>query len=198
MSSPIYGSQNKVSFFRVVVDTAAYKLKKLNGTTDATSATDAFLTLDLNQKSAPAIDGVLAGCVFTQHKDDEALLAALKELAWIPGNSSAGPTAVDLEDGSQIFGASGSAPLVVCVIPGPKNSDSKIKTTAILGTLTSKSGSFTQESKNGTTPTFEIVGHKADYAVVLDDFLDSAIFDTADTLTIPAGMGFNIEFLTAA
>lgn len=200
-SKTLNGGNNKLYIYRVADTGSAYQLKQTDGTTSATSYAHATVVLDVIESHKPDIKAPLADFTLDHYQDDPVFLDFIKQAAWTPSAASSSSTIAEiaLQDGTKMFGDGNvsGAPLYAAIVEGAKRPGANTrKTWAYFGTIENTAGST--EEKNGTVskPVFKFVGKKTLYNLALGSFLRTGAYAASQTLTIPAGLSFNAEFLT--
>lgn len=159
--------------------------------TEAAGSDDASLVLDETLNTKVDFNGRLGTITWTQDKDDSASWLWNKRTI-IPTTGEAGVVISEriYEDQSTAFGEDGAdnMPLVLALVYGADQGDSKRKVTAMFGSMDPTSGSFTQDPQNPSEPTMILNGKKPEWDIEVTPLINSGFITIGtDTMTIPGG-----------
>jgi hypothetical protein len=194
------GGKNRSVCQRLKDTGSAYSyLDKLLDTVAATpSPENAAIILNLKAETAPTRqdDGTIK-IGYTQFDCGENFYEALDVVA-VPDDSSGEIKEQALEDGVKIFGAGASGEKVLMVDVLHANSlanPTKRLVQVSFGHIAPSSGSSKHKSGEGVQPTFDFVGEKLLYDLVVPATLFPADLVTGEAVTIKAGKCFASKWM---
>ena len=178
--SYLSGGQGKDYFFRVVVDTGAYVIKKLDGTTAAEAKTDAslILTETVKTRPAPTDEGLLNG-EWDNYQWGADIVAFLNAIA-MPTSQQAGLPEWYNQQGVKKGGSAAANNLVLWINYGAYDDvNEKYLVHYALGRIKASSGAHDQKSKDWAKPLISFEGAWCEY----DLTIASTLFDD-DIITV--------------